>query len=535
MESCRGLALAHFSHDVFEKPVPTSPDHALGVANFVLFASRRDIKTWRMADYDLAVIGGGLNGVSIARDAAGRGLRVILVEQGDLGAAASSATSRLIHGDLSVLERRCFFRVRRQLAERDIWLELAPHLVRPMRFAIPAHSDERPPWLLRSALLLYDRLAPENCLPGSLTVDVTHHPIGNALKRPFGTAFEYSDCVVDDSRLVVLIAVDAAERGAVIRTGARCVRADRTDIWRLAVIDRGHRRVVTARSLANATGAWTPSVAETILRIKPQQARATQVSQIVVRRLFDNDNVYVFQNGDGRLIFTSPYERDFTLIGTVAHAFKGDPAIVAMTSADVAYLCEAINRYFRAPVAPSDVVRTVSGANTVLEHGGGRDGSMMFDYRGRRAPLITLFGGDVTTSRSRAERAVSKLTPFYPMSPRWTAKAPLPGGDFAWDRFDDEVAAARERWRFVTEPEAQRLVGAYGSRVAAVLGDARSRADLGPSFGPELTGTEVRYLMEKEWARFPDDILWRRSKLGLTMPPADREALVAFMATLPRI
>src|SRR5437879_6131989 len=214
-----------------------------------------------MADYDLAIIGGGLNGVSMARDAAGRGLRVILLEQGDLGAAASSATPRMIHGDLSVLERRGFLRVRAALAERDTWLKIAPHLVRPMRFAIPAHSDERPPWLLRSALLLYDRLASRPGLPVSATVDVTHHPIGNALKRPFGTAFEYSDCVVDDSRLVVLHAVAAAARGAEICTGARCVRADRGDTWRLAVIDRGHRRVITARAVANTTGAWTGMVA----------------------------------------------------------------------------------------------------------------------------------------------------------------------------------------------------------------------------------------------------------------------------------
>jgi glycerol-3-phosphate dehydrogenase len=200
-----------------------------------------------MADYDLAIIGGGLNGVSIARDAVGRGLRVILFEQGDLGAAASSATPRLIHGDLSVLERRGFRRVRRALAERRIWLEIAPHLVCPMRFVIPSHSEERPPWLVRAGLLLYDRLARQSGLPPSATIDITHHPVGNALKRPFGTAFEYSDCVVDDSRLVILTAVDAAERGAVIRTGARCVRADRTDVWRLAVVDRGYRRVITAR------------------------------------------------------------------------------------------------------------------------------------------------------------------------------------------------------------------------------------------------------------------------------------------------
>jgi glycerol-3-phosphate dehydrogenase len=486
-----------------------------------------------MADYDLAIIGGGLNGVSVARDAAGRGLRVILLEQGDLGGAASSATSRMIHGDLALLERRAFRRVRAALAERDIWLETAPHLVRPMRFVIPAHADERPPWLLRLGLLVYDRLAPAGHLPASATIDVTHHPIGNALKRPFGTAFEYSDCMVDDSRLVIANALDAAERGAVIRTGARCVRADRLDIWRLAAIDRGHRQVITARALANTSGAWTASVAETVLRTPPPKAGTAQVSQIIVRRLFDTDNTYVFQNSDRRLIFASPYEGDFTLIGSVGHAFKGDPAIVSMPAGDVAYLCDAANRYFRERVEPSDVIRTVSGVNLV----GGRaskpsapDGSMAFDARRGKAPLLTMFGGDITTSRLRAERAVSRLTPFYPMSPRWTAKTALPGGDFAWGQFDAEVDAARERWKFLSEGQARRLVAAYGSRLAAVLGDATDRAGLGPAFGPELTAAEVRYLMTREWARFPEDILWRRSKLGLTMPSGDRDALAAFMA-----
>src|SRR5581483_2975588 len=340
-----------------------------------------------MADYDLAIIGGGLNGVSVARDAAGRGLRVILLEQGDLGSAASSATSRLIHGDLSILERRQFRRVRVQLAERNIWLRTAPHVVRPMRFAIPAHAEERPPWLLRSALWVYDRIGSRSRLPRSETIDVTHHPIGNALKRPFGTAFEYSDCVVDDARLVVLAALDAAERGADIRTGARCVRADREKVWRLAIIDRGHRRVITARALASACGGWTGMVAETVLRMPLPKLAAVQVGQIVVRRLFDSENVYVFQNADRRLIFASPYERDFTLIGSISHAFTGDPAIVAVGAADAAYLCEAANRYFREQIAPSDVVRSVSGVNLVPDRSSGavRDGSMRFD-RSRGKP-----------------------------------------------------------------------------------------------------------------------------------------------------
>ena len=482
-----------------------------------------------MADYDLAIIGGGLNGVSIARDAAGRGLRVILLEQGDLGAGASSASPRLVHGDLAGLERRHFLRVHAALAERNIWLRIAPHLVRPMRFAIPAHSQERPEWQLRSWLLLYDRLASRNGLPASATVDVTHHPIGNALKRPFGTAFEYSDCVVDDSRLVVLTAVDAAARGALIRTGARCTRAERGREWRLVTIDRGYRQAITARAVANATGAWTSSVAETVLRVTPPRLAAVQMDQIVVRRLFDSDNIYVFQNSDGRLIFASPYERDFTLIGTASRPFKGDPAIVAMAAGDVAYLCDAANRYFRERIETVDVVRTLSGAN-MARPASRHDGAVTLDHGRGKAPLLTVFGGDVTTSRLRAEKAVSKLTPFYPMSPRWTAKTPLPGGDFVWDRFDNEVDEVRDRWRFLGEDQARRLVAAYGSHAKIILGNARERSDLGLPFGPELTGAEVRYLMQREWARFPDDILWRRTKLGLTMQPSDREALAAFMA-----
>ncbi len=487
-----------------------------------------------MADYDLAIIGGGLNGVSLARDAAGRGLRVILIEQGDLGSAASSATSRLVHGDLAALERRSFLRVRAALAERNVWLAIAPHLVRPIRFAIPAHANERPPSQLRAGLWLYDRLAARNRLPEAMTVDVTHHPLGDALKRPFGTAFEYSDCVVDDSRLVVLTALDAAERGAAIRTGARCIRADRDRIWRLAIIDRGHRRIVTARALANATGAWSVSTAETVLRQPPPRVTSRQVSQIVVPRLFDVGAVYVFQNTDGQLIFAQPYQRDFTLIGTVARGFKGDPAVVATPAADVVYLCKAANRYFRSDIQPADVVRTVSGANMMVLHGA--EGTTMeavvsFDGSRRKAPLLTMCGGDVTTVRRRAEQAVSRLTPLYPMSPRWTAGAPLPGGDFGWDRFEDVIDDVRERWRFLTDAEARRLVGAYGTRMAEILGDAKSRADLGQTFGADLTEAEVRYLMTREWARFPEDVLWRRTKFGLTLTAAERDALTAFMAS----
>jgi len=484
-----------------------------------------------MSDYDLAIIGGGLNGTCIARDAAGRGLRVILIEQGDLGHAASSATPRLIHGDLAELERRHVWRVRATLKERATWMRIAPHLVRPQRFVIPVLAEARPPWLLRAGLLLYDRLAARPKLVGSSAVDLTHHAIGVPLKRPFGTAFDYSDCVVDDARLVVLNAVDAAERGADIRTGARCVRADRGAVWRLAVIDRGQRRVITARALVNSSGAWAASVAETVLRIPPPPAQIVKLSQIIVRRLFDDNHVYSLQNDDQRLIFVSPYERDFTLIGTVPGKFTGDPAIVSASGDEVAYLCRAANRYFRQQIGPSDVIQAIAGANSVPHppEPFSYRGAITLDDERNRAPLLTILGGDLTGARLRAERAVAKLTPYYPMGSRWTADVPLPGGDFAVGGFAAQVDGATQRWPFLSEREAERLVACYGTRIVDVLGHAQVRSDLGPSFG-ELTGAEVCYLMDKEWARFPDDILWRRTKLGLSLAVADREALASFMA-----
>ena len=489
-----------------------------------------------MADYDLAIIGGGLNGVSVARDAAGRGLRVILLEQGDLGAAASSASPRLIHGDLGAAGAA-------GVAARSRGAGRARHLAAD-RAASGAPDAVRDPRPFRRASVVAAAVGPAAlrpaCLaqavcPASATVDVTHHPIGNALKRPFGTAFEYSDCVVDDSRLVIANALDAAERGAAIRTGARCVRADRLDIWRLAVIDRGHRQVITARALANATGAWTASVAETVLRVPPPRLGAVQISQIIVRRLFDTDNVYVFQNSDRRLIFASPYERDFTLIGTVGHAFKGDPAAVSMPAADVAYLCDAANRYFRERVDPSDVIRTtvrrqhgrcvrqarVRARWRVMSRCEARQGAVADDLRRRRHDLAAARG----TGGLEAHAVLSDVAALD--RERAAARRRFCLGTGSTPRSNAHASAGP----FSASAEAQRLVGAYGSRLAAVLGDAKDRADLGPAFGPELTGAEVRYLMAKEWARFPDDILWRRSKLGLTMPPADREALAAFMAS----
>ncbi len=484
-----------------------------------------------MADYDLAIIGGGLNGVCMARDAAGRGLRVVLIEQGDLG-SGHSASMGLMQGHFTGIERGALLGISRLLAERGKWLNNAPHLVRPLQMTMPAHDDHRPPWMIRSMLQIYDRLSPRQGLPRSASLDVTHHEAGVPLKRPFGLAFAWSECVADISRLLVLAAVDAAERGATVMTGARCVRADRTDIWRLALVNRGRRTSLTARALANAAGAWIPSVAETVLRIAAPPMKLMVSSQIVLKRRFDHHGVYAFQNNDRELIYAAPWHGDFTIVGNAERPFTGDPAIVSASAEDVNHLCRATGRYFREPVEAVDVVHLQSALYPAgLRGGDGGIGTVRFDAGRKAAPLLTVFGGDATMSRRRAEMAVSRLTPFYPMSRPWTATAPLPGGDFPWDRLGDQIERAQERWPFLDARQAARLVAAYGTRLEVILGAARSRDDLGPRFGPDLTAAEARYLMTNEWARFPEDILWRRSKLGLSMSRESCEALARFMTT----
>jgi glycerol-3-phosphate dehydrogenase len=483
-----------------------------------------------MADVDIAIIGGGLNGVSIARDAAGRGLKVALFEQNDLGGGAAAASPHLMHGNFIDLERGHALRVRRALVERDIALRTAPHLVRPARFVLPVHADERPPAMLRAGLYAYDRLAPRGSLLHSEALDLTIHAAGHPLKRSLGLALAWSDCTVDESRLVVLTAMDAAAHGAAIRTGARCAWADRSGEWRLTIVNRGERETVRARALVNASGAWTSAVAETVLHLPAVQASLGKISQIVVKRLFDRDDVYVLQNDDRRMIYAIPYHRDFTLIGASERGFAGDPAVMSAGADDVAYLCAAASRYFRERIEPADVVHAVAGGYLAS----GQDGLMKLDRKPGTAPLLTIIGGVTTGARRRAEIALARLGSFFKASPKsmsaWTADAPLPGGDFSFDALDNQVEDARNRWAFLTEPHARRLVEAYGTRIDRVLGAAKSMDDLGQRFGDDLTASEVRYLMKEEFARFADDILWRRSKLGLTMPRRDRDALETFMA-----
>ncbi len=487
-----------------------------------------------MADFDIAVIGGGLNGVSIARDAAGRGLRVIIIEQDDIGGGATAASPGLIHGNFPDLERGAFLRVRAALAERDIMLRTAPHLVRPTRFVMPVREQEQPPATLRAGLFVYDRMAARGFHARSRELNLTHHRMGVPLKRAVGLAFDYSDCLVDDTRLASLSAADAAEKGAVIRTGARCVRADRTEDWRIAVINRGQREIINARALVNATGAWVRGFAESVLRLPPPDVIFERASAIVVRRLFEEDNAYVFQNNDKQLIYAIPYERDFTLIGTVTQATTGDPASVSATSSDVTYLCQAVNLYFREPTGAQDVVRAVAGINVVSAGDKDKrlrqDGHMKFERKTGEAPLLTIFGGATTTARRRAELAMARLAPFFITPPPWTSYTALPGGDFPWREGDEKIAAILQRWPFLEDGNARRMFAAYGTRIENIIGEARSMDDLGQRFGSELTAAEVRYLMTYEFARFADDILWRRSKLGLTLAKPDRDALALFMA-----
>src|SRR5215216_2465820 len=490
-----------------------------------------------MADFDLAIIGGGINGTAIARDAAGRGLRVLLLEQNDLAAGTSSASTKLIHGGLRYLEQGELRLVREGLRERELLLRMAPHLVWPARFVLPHHAGLRPRWQLRLGLFIYDHLGGRKILPGTRTLDLTLGPLGVPLKRQYRIGFEYSDCCVDDARLVVLNAVDAAERGAVIRTRTRCARADRADrTWRLVLNARGSREEATARVLVNAAGPWAGQVSETVLRLPaPARIRLVKGAHIVVRRLFDHDCAYLFQNADGRIVFAIPYQDHFTLIGTTDHDFRGEPGAVATQPQEITYLCRAASEYFREPVTPDQVVWAFAGVRSLYDDRAAKPKDLSREYvldldGGRQeAPLLSIYGGKITTARRLAEAALARLTPFFHMPPPWTHRAPLPGGDFPHDAVDALVARARGLWPFLSKAHALRLVRAYGTRLDRIFGDATRAEDLGESFGGDLTGSEVRYLMRKEWAETSDDVLWRRSKLGLHLRRDEQDALARFV------
>jgi glycerol-3-phosphate dehydrogenase len=492
-----------------------------------------------MADFDLAIIGGGINGTGLARDAAGRGLRVLLVEMNDLASGTSSASSKLIHGGLRYLERRAFRLVREALGEREVLLRMAPHVIRPMRFVLPPMPGMRSPLLLRFALFVYDMLGARKLLPAARTVDLTHNPVGQPLKRVFRYGFEYSDCWVDDSRLVVLNALDAAEHGAVIRTRTRCTRVERREDWELVLNSRGRRDVATARALVNAAGPWIGEVADNVIR-KPLLApvRLIKGSHIVVRRRFEHACGYLLQAADGRVVFALPFAEDFTLIGTTDENFVGDLKSPAPDPDEITYLCDAVNQYFRDQVTPDELVWSFSGVRALYDDGADkpedvtRDYELVLDEKLGEAPLLTIYGGKITTHRKLAEAAMEKIGIFFEGRPPWTAGSALPGGDFPADGFYELVAEIIARWPFLSEPHARRLVRAYGRRAERILGDAQSMDDLGARFTGDLTGAELRHLVENEWAQTAEDVLWRRSKLGLKATAEERTAISQFIASL---
>ncbi|MEP7030056.1 MAG: glycerol-3-phosphate dehydrogenase [Pseudolabrys sp.] len=492
-----------------------------------------------MADFDLAIIGGGINGTGVARDAAGRGLRVLLVETNDLASGTSSASSKLIHGGLRYLEQGAFRLVREALNEREVLLRMAPHVIRPMRFMLPPLPGMRAPLLLRFGLFLYDMLGARKLLPGAKTVDLTHNVVGQPLKRLFRYGFEYSDCWVDDSRLVVLNALDAKERGADIRTRTRCVRVERREDWELVLNNRGKRETATARVLINAAGPWIGEVAETVVR-KPLKApvRLIKGSHIVVRRRFDHSSGYIFQVADGRVVFALPFAEDFTLIGTTDENFVGDLKSPAPDPAEITYLCDAVNEYFRERVTPDELIWSYAGVRALYDNGAGkpeditRDYELVLDEQHGEAPLLTVYGGKITTHRKLAEAAMEKIGIFFESLPRWTAGSTLPGGDFPADGFHALVGETIKRWPFLLEPYARRLVRTYGTRCERILKDAQGIDDLGQRFTGDLTAAEVRYLVEAEWAQTAEDVLWRRSKLGLTAKPDEIATLTQFIASL---
>ncbi|TCW82114.1 glycerol-3-phosphate dehydrogenase [Burkholderia sp. SRS-46] len=491
--------------------------------------------------YDLLVVGGGINGAGIARDAAGRGLSVMLCEQDDLASHTSSASTKLIHGGLRYLEYREFGLVRKALQERETLLRAAPHIMWPLRFVMPHMPNLRPAWLIRIGLFLYDHLAKRELLPGSRGIDMRRHPAGAPLIDSIKRGFVYSDGWVDDARLVVLNALDAKERGAEILTRTKLVSAERHgDEWeaRLQHAD-GSIRVVRARAIANAAGPWVGDVLHGALgRGAQHSVRLVKGSHIITRRLFDHDHAYIFQNPDKRIIFAIPYERDFTLIGTTDVEYTNDPAKVAIDGNETQYLCDSINRYFKRKIAPADVHWTYSGVRPLLEDENATNASAVTrDYRlelddGAGAPLLSVFGGKITTFRKLAEDAGDLLCRALGRdAASWTAGAPLPGGDIADAKFDAFAAQFAKRHPWLPAALARRYARAYGTRAERMVGSATSLAGLGAEIAPGIHEAELRYLRDVEWATRAQDVLWRRSKLGLHVAPGTLDAVTAALDT----
>ena len=490
-----------------------------------------------MHDVDLLVIGGGINGAGIARDASGRGLRVLLCEQHDLAAHTSSASSKLIHGGLRYLEQREFGLVRKALSEREIVRRQAPYLVRPLRFVLPWEPHLRPRWLLRTGLWLYDYLGPRSpAFPASGALDLRHDPLGAQLSASLRQGFSYADAQVDDARLVVLNALDAAQRGAQVQVHSRCVdlRAEQGRWHVLLETSDGQQQALTARAVVNAAGPWAGGLLD---RMQPRSAgpalRLVQGSHLVLRRAWPDDSACLLQQPDGRVVFLLPFAHDHLLVGTTDTDYRGDPARCSVLPSEVAYLCEAANRYLREPITPENVAWQFAGVRPLLADPDPRAAKLSRDYRlqlqAEPAPALHVLGGKLTTYRVLAEEALELLRPQLPqMGPAWTAGGePLPGSD--WGDAAQACSRLLASAPWLPADTARRWAEAYGSRSVALLQDAQGTDDLGEAFGGGLHAREVAFLHDHEWARTAEDVLWRRSKLGLRLDAMQVARLQAWM------
>ncbi len=493
---------------------------------------------------DLLVIGGGVNGAGIARDAAGRGLSVMLCEMEDLAWGTSSRSGKLVHGGLRYLEYYEFRLVREALIEREVLLEAAPHIIWPMRFVLPHSPEQRPAWLIRLGLFLYDHLGGRRRLPPTRALDLTRDPEGLPIKPLFKKAFEYSDCWVDDARLVVLNALDAAERGAEVLTRTACTGARRDGAdWRIELLDRRsqRRRTVRARAVVNAAGPWVEEVLGRVSGVNSRRrVRLVKGGHIVTRKFWEGDHAYLLQNADKRVIFVNPYEGDKALIGTTDIPVEGDPAAAVVEDSEVAYLLAVVNRYFAGTLSPADVLARFSGVRPLYDDDADNPSAVTRDYvfevepetpAAGRPPMLSVFGGKITTYRKLAEHALDKLEPFLPQMRRpWTAGVPMPGGDLPDADFERYLAGLEQRFAWLPAGLARHYARLYGSRSERLLEGARSLADLGRHFGGLLYEREVAYLRRVEWAETAADILERRTKHYLHLTAAERAAFEAWCA-----
>lgn len=495
--------------------------------------------------FDVAVIGGGINGCGIAREAALRGASVYLCEQDDLASGTSSASTKLIHGGLRYLEHYEFRLVREALREREVLWGMAPHIIAPLRFVLPYQEGLRPAWLLRLGLFVYDHMGGRQRLPATRHVDLSAGSLGTPLKHGadrFG--FEYSDCWVDDARLTLLNAVDAAARGAKIETRKRAVHAQRRqDHWLCVVEDTetGARDDIHCKALVNAAGPWVGQVLGTLPTHREARVRLVQGSHIVVRKLYDHDRAYIFQNRDGRVVFTIPYENDFTLIGTTDRDYHGDPAQAAITPSEIEYLCAAASEYLARGVTPDQIVWTYSGVRPLYDDGARAAQAATRDYvldleEEANLPLLSIIGGKITTYRRLALHALRKLSPYLRANfqERWQALAPLPGGDFPIEARENIVARLNAAHPWLSPRDLERLHGCYGTRIRQIIGDADGYAALGRPFGAGLYAAEVDYLVRQEFARTAADIVWRRTKLGLRLAAEEIAGLDTYLQQFAR-